>query len=778
MRISRFLALMVLFRAAAGVPAGAGEDELLTLIAEGRGQAALVLPDAPHSDEELAAAELQTHLEKMSGARLPIVRGSGPAGLSPVKIGLALAPAAAAAIRTESADPAAFLIEVNGAGIHLAGLSPEGTLFAAYELLEQLGCRWYLPGDLGTVIPDRATVSVPAGRSVHAPAFVHRHLQAIPQSLPWYRRQKLGGMYFPTAHGIRLEPAADFERTPELFALVNGERSKGQLCVSHPEVVKRATAHALAAFRRYPALEYLGLGPNDGSGFCECPNCRALDAGDWDPYAAQFSVTDRYVWLFNRILAAVHKELAGRKIGFYAYHAYKLPPRQQTPDPHIVPAFAPITLCRIHGLANPICPDRAFYGKLMTEWGRLVPEIFERGYYFNLACPGFPWSKVHALREETPAAFASGIKGWRVECINSWAPYGLTHYVAARLMWNVHTDVDALLADFYKHFFGPAAKPMGAYLDSLDRRLRDTDCHTGSSYGMPAFFPPKWMRSAKRLLNEAARRAGTEPYRLRLRIFRLNYDMLEAFLNMLDARNRLDFTTAQAELTRLDTIIETMIHFRLYPNPPLEQDPNADPAPALARNDARLLYYRPARSYLTRFWRAPVESGYERTCVKGEFAAGARDTWDFLIDPVEVGEDCSWYRDGVAGGNWQRLRTATASWSDQGLHYYKGTAWYRNAVSIPPRFAGRPLFLWFGGVDERADVWLNGSYLGSSREPGHGLPGVGGSFQPFEFDVSAAVRYEEPNVIAVKITNRRLDEIGTGGITAPVMFWSPRENNE
>jgi hypothetical protein len=38
------------------------------------------------------------------------------------------------------------------------------------------------------------------------------------------------------------------------------------------------------------------------------------------------------------------------------------------------------------------------------------------------------------------------------------------------------------------------------------------------------------------------------------------------------------------------------------------------------------------------------------------------------------------------------------------------------------------------------------------------------------------VRFGEVNTIAVKILNRKLSEIGTGGITAPVMFWSPKDS--
>ena len=241
---------------------------------------------------------------------------------------------------------------------------------------------------------------------------------------------------------------------------------------------------------------------------------------------------------------------------------------------------------------------------------------------------------------------------------------------------------------------------------------------------------------------------------------------------MLEARNQLDFAAAQVALDSLRSATASMLDYRLYPNPsgmaPIhgEYDPHLD-------QEARLLWWRSARSYLERFWAPCVESGHERLTGLGELVAGCPDEWDFLIDATDVGESTGWFREGPIGGNWQRVRTRTASWSDQGLHYYKGLAWYRTQVDLPGRFDGRKVYLWFGGVDEKAKVWVNGKLLGTSSEPGPGLPGAAGTFKPFEFDATEALRFGGANTVAVKITNEQVNEIGTGGIVSPVMFWSP-----
>jgi len=109
------------------------------------------------------------------------------------------------------------------------------------------------------------------------------------------------------------------------------------------------------------------------------------------------------------------------------------------------------------------------------------------------------------------------------------------------------------------------------------------------------------------------------------------------------------------------------------------------------------------------------------------------------------------------------------------LHYYKGPAWYRSDFEVDPKFKGRPLYLWFGGVDELATVWVNGVLLGTNREPLDGLPGVPGTFRPFDFNATKAIHFDRPNTVVVQVKNENLDELGTGGLVGPVMLWTPND---
>lgn len=773
-RIHRPFLLSIVFSINWALPAAA-EDALL--VKGGKPASVIVLPEEPHELEKLAAEELVSHIQLISGAELTITSTTdAPDNLTWIRIGSASDESLDKLTKDAGKNPSSFTLKAGKGRVDIRGLAPEGTVIGAYELLEQLGVRWYMPGDFGRVVPDSKTLKLKEQTTSQAPSMVYRLLQHLDTGVPWARRARLGGEPRSTGrHGIPGLDKDAFKEHPEYYSLINGVRRAKQDCLSNPDVLKRA----IAGMRKQAEAQvskgatgaiYVGASSHDGSGYCECEDCRALDRGVYDPTADRESMTDRYIWFFNQVLDALEEDFPKLHIVTYTYGAHMMPP-DITPNPRIVPVFAPITLDRNRSMDNPMGTDRHMLRWLIDEWAESgVNEMYFRGYYHNLACPQFPFSQQDRVRNETKAFHERGISVMRVENIHtSWSSAFLDLYVATRVMWDVDTDVDALLDEFYRLYYGPAEKAMRAYHEGLDAAFEETPYFTGSSY---VYFPiflghPRRdkLRSHLDAAAKTAKKSGDEDIQKRIDAVRLNWDRLDIFLDMIDARNRHDFKTAnqkQAEYWELsekgvNTVLETGAR-RGYTNP-------------------RLVYSREGldfgAGYFKRFFKRPVDAGYERTVEKGELVAPLADEWQFLLDPANIGELTGYPRPGQVGGNWKPMRTTSRSWSDQGLHYYKGMAWYRQKVKIPKSFKGRKLYLWFGGVDELASVWINGEYIGTNREPLEGLPGVPGTFRPFDMPATKQVKYGEDNWVVVRIANERLNELGTGGIVAPVMFWSP-----
>jgi beta-mannosidase len=91
--------------------------------------------------------------------------------------------------------------------------------------------------------------------------------------------------------------------------------------------------------------------------------------------------------------------------------------------------------------------------------------------------------------------------------------------------------------------------------------------------------------------------------------------------------------------------------------------------------------------------------------------------------------------------NWRSIHVP-GNWFLQG-HDLAGVVWYRRHFQIDRSLKGKVIQLVFDGVDYTGDVWLNGHYLGFHE----------GYFQPFRFVVSEDLKYNDDNVLVVKVNS-------------------------
>jgi len=76
--------------------------------------------------------------------------------------------------------------------------------------------------------------------------------------------------------------------------------------------------------------------------------------------------------------------------------------------------------------------------------------------------------------------------------------------------------------------------------------------------------------------------------------------------------------------------------------------------------------------------------------------------------------------------------------------YWRGICWYRKRFGLSEEYKGKRIFVEFEAANQVADAWLNGVYLGKH---------IGG-YLGFHFDVSDIVRFDEQNLLAVRVDNR------------------------
>jgi len=109
--------------------------------------------------------------------------------------------------------------------------------------------------------------------------------------------------------------------------------------------------------------------------------------------------------------------------------------------------------------------------------------------------------------------------------------------------------------------------------------------------------------------------------------------------------------------------------------------------------------------------------------------------WRVQFDEGGSGSYASGFEDG-------EIIAVPASWNDQfnERRDYFGIAWYQTSFTLPWGWRGQRIFIRFNSVNYLADVWLNGTKIGT-HEGGH---------LPFAFDITDYVRNED-NLLVVRV---------------------------
>ncbi len=177
-------------------------------------------------------------VERMSGAKLPVEVGAPKAGDArfAILIGeLATAKFGLPAKKAEYQQGLRIVVGNNAVG--LIGESDLATSYAVYTLLDQLGCRWFLPSAMGEVLPISKTITLKEQDVSTAPYTIYRGL--------WYcdndfaRRNRLGDMELSCGHFLEFNMPKELRALhPEIKAIIGGKPHEHWIKWTHPLVAE------------------------------------------------------------------------------------------------------------------------------------------------------------------------------------------------------------------------------------------------------------------------------------------------------------------------------------------------------------------------------------------------------------------------------------------------------------------------------------------------------------------------------------------------------------
>lgn len=748
----------------------------LTIASGGKSGAVVVVAPDAGTWEQRAASDLVKYIERMSGAKptlansqeaIEIARKQSGPQILVGRVALEQQPAlrgrlaqAAKAKPLLRAD--AIVRKREGNRVYLAGNHDDAHYYAVVTLLNEWGCRWYLPTDLGECIPQHDELKVgDLDVAYGSPFEVRRYWiswNGSNEGQPEFmHRNFFNELLVPNGHNL-----AQYTKD-----LIPPGKSMFNVPIAEDKTAEHVARQVAPLFA---AGKDVQLGMEDGLYESDSPLDKELLALQFDKYFLKPSATDAFLVFYNKVAERLLKEHPGSpsRIGFLAYANITLPPvKVKKAARPLVAYLAPIDIDPIHAMNSPLSAPRREYKEILTKWsqvmdGRVVIYDYDQGM---LVWRDLPAPSVQMFRDDVKEYQQAGILGVDTESRGAFATTFTNLFYRGQLLWNPNADVDGLEGEFYKNFFGPAAEPMQGYWSAIHKAWRETIVTEHELHVIPAIYTPELVKELRDQLQKAEaaisplvgkqnRTSQEDLYVQRIRFMRSSYDVLDGYTHMIQAAN-----------TEVD-----------YPAAVKQGERGLAAREQLTSQNDVLTTYKRIGEQGSAWWPGEVEQ-YRKLAklTNGEAGTLVLKTpleWLFRADSQNVGPDQKWAsasipppvkKEGIARwqdvqsqvGNWQWLRTDRYLQA-QGVvasdhQSYTGHAWYRTEIDVPADKAGGKLQLMFPGLFNECWLYINGELV-AHRDNYN--PVWWYNAYEFEWDVPVAGKLKAgTNTIALRIHN-------------------------
>jgi len=551
-----FAAVIVVWAAATAGTRGAE----LVLAENAQSAYRIVLADDASPSTKHGANELQTFLQEISGAKLPIVSDREPLGQQEIILGNnAHLQQLATKINFEPLGLEGYVIRTVGDHLVIAGGSLRGNMYGVYGLLEDhLGCRWFAPGV--SRIPKQQRLAVGPIDDRQVPVLEYREPFTFDCfDGDWCARNRVnsssgrleakhggkvrfGGGFVHTFNNL-VPPDKYFAEHPEYFSLVDGKRLKdrSQLCCTNEEVIRLCTEGIRQAMKDQPDAFVFSVSQNDWYNQCQCDNCQAL-ANQEDSQIAPV------LHLVNRVAAAVEREFPNQFVETLAYQWTRKAPKSMRPRPNVIVRLCSIECCFSHPLESCDSEANRKFCEDAAAWAKVANRLWVWDYVTDFHNYLLPFPNQRIRNDNIRFFVRHNVKG-----IFEQDTYDTPHselaqlggYLTAKFLWNPDYDEQTALSEFLAGYYGQAAGPIRAYIDMLHDRAEQENVHVNIWAGPESrHLTDELLLKADQLWQQAETLAADDPEvlkRVKLSRMSVDYAILE----------RARLRTASAELKTL-----------------------------------------------------------------------------------------------------------------------------------------------------------------------------------------------------------------------------------
>lgn len=438
------------------------QTKSLTLVENSKSKYIIIIPKASTTEEEDAAKLLQKSLKDVCKAKVAIFDETYPRQEKEFVIGRARG------LANNNIDFRTYMSSYVVVGEKVL-FNGSNTYYSVVDFLErELGMRMFAPDCITFESKKNFSIASNTKYSYTSPnkfreinsSFTKKHKDYqrwIKTDL--YQEAFARGFYVHTAEKL-LPPSQYFKSHPEYYALVNGQRSREQVCWSNDEVfkiMKENLAHQMAL---QPDRNWWSVSQNDNDAYCHCDKCMELINKEGSPAAPIIKFVNKMA-----------KAFPNKTISTLAYIYSRKAPKTLVPEKNVQ-----IMLCTIEANRNITIEEekertpKGCFAKDLEDWGKKTNNIYLWDYECDFAYYIAPFPNFHVLQPNIQYFVENGatLQFQQANCQTGNDFSELKNYLLAKLLWDPYANQDSIINEFLHGYYGPAAPKVRQYMDDID----------------------------------------------------------------------------------------------------------------------------------------------------------------------------------------------------------------------------------------------------------------------------------------------------------------------
>jgi hypothetical protein len=484
----------------------------------------ILIPEKATPQEKYSASLLAEYLKKLYGVQPGVKAESEP--YSPPVIAVGETKLAKRNGFAKEIKPQGYCFSVKDRNLFIRGGEP-GALNGVLSLLEDdLGCRWYteeyktpagveapvsfIPNLSGKPLMVTPREVVPQFE-MREQMFMYGNKQAslfpmlsrmAPISWHTFLPEESGGqlasILFIHTYASLLPAKKYHAEHPEYFALQDGKRVKlthvfGSVCYTNPEVPKLMEQKIREVLKEHPTQRIFSISASDTSNAqCECDKCAPLIKSE--------GIMGAEVMLANKIAENLAKDYPDIRLTVLAYGGAC--PKTIRPHENVRIFFAPIQAkFNKVDMLRPLNEIERLI-KPLDSWLNIGAKVYFWDYLDTSAIP-FPTFDVYS--DNIKYLARRGVAGYFADCTNGGVAFSpLKKWIYTKLLWNPELDLDPLIAEFVKAYYGPADTEMGEYLSMMRGAWRNFRSELAEKQsGVNLAYTPEQLKTMHSLMEKA-----------------------------------------------------------------------------------------------------------------------------------------------------------------------------------------------------------------------------------------------------------------------------------